>query len=369
MKLIGKNILIISPEAWGEYFVSKHHYATELAAQGNYVYFLNPPSKGYTIESTKFDNLSILNYPGFPKGMRYYPNFLQKHFIANRYQKLEHLSCKHFDIVWSFDTSVFYDFSALPASVIKILHIVDLNQDFQTESAAKTADICLCTTELIKAKLLPFNINTHKIHHGVRLNEFGNGIDRQIKLPGNNLIKALYVGNLSMQFLDWEKLLTVIRSHANIDFLFLGPEGRSNLSTSIITSSAKDEIKSLPNTYFMPPVPADLIMYYLLAADLLLVSYKEDNYDDQASPHKIMEYLASGKPVVATWTEEYADKDLLYMSKSMEDFLKIFSWVIDNIGSASSELSAAKRKAFAADNTYTEQIRKIQELIQIRNEK
>ncbi len=39
-----KTILLISPESWGKSFVSKHHYAVELAKKGNIVYFLNPPS-------------------------------------------------------------------------------------------------------------------------------------------------------------------------------------------------------------------------------------------------------------------------------------------------------------------------------------
>ena len=41
MKLKNKTILIISPERWGTNFVSKHHYALELAKNNN-VYFLNP---------------------------------------------------------------------------------------------------------------------------------------------------------------------------------------------------------------------------------------------------------------------------------------------------------------------------------------
>ncbi len=43
MILDNKVILIISPQAWGKMFLSKHHYAIELAKLGNEVYFLNPP--------------------------------------------------------------------------------------------------------------------------------------------------------------------------------------------------------------------------------------------------------------------------------------------------------------------------------------
>src|SRR5450755_3125876 len=43
MPLKNKTILIISPQAWGQMYISKHHYAITLAKLGNTVYFLNPP--------------------------------------------------------------------------------------------------------------------------------------------------------------------------------------------------------------------------------------------------------------------------------------------------------------------------------------
>ena len=41
--LFNKAILILSPQAWGNMLLAKHHYAIELAKRGNDVYFLNPP--------------------------------------------------------------------------------------------------------------------------------------------------------------------------------------------------------------------------------------------------------------------------------------------------------------------------------------
>jgi hypothetical protein len=51
MELSGKNILLISPESWGQNHVSKHHYATELS-KNNKIYFLNPPSSKKQYPST-----------------------------------------------------------------------------------------------------------------------------------------------------------------------------------------------------------------------------------------------------------------------------------------------------------------------------
>ena len=46
MQLTNKTILVISPQAWGQMYLSKHHYALTLAQLGNTVYFLNPPKQG-----------------------------------------------------------------------------------------------------------------------------------------------------------------------------------------------------------------------------------------------------------------------------------------------------------------------------------
>src|SRR4030081_3223301 len=45
--LKNKTILLISPQGWGPMFLSKHHYAIELAKRGNTIYFLNPPGEGH----------------------------------------------------------------------------------------------------------------------------------------------------------------------------------------------------------------------------------------------------------------------------------------------------------------------------------
>ena len=78
--LKNKNILLISPEAWEHIFVSKHHYATHLATLGNKVFFLDPPNNQNKITSTAYRNVWLVKYKGFIKGLRYYPEFLQRYF-------------------------------------------------------------------------------------------------------------------------------------------------------------------------------------------------------------------------------------------------------------------------------------------------
>lgn len=357
MKLSHKNILLISPEPWNHIFVSKHHYTTHLAKRGNNVFFLNPPTDRKEVIATTYENVWQVNYKVFPKGMRYYPNMLQQYFIKRKFKELQGLCGVQFDTVWSFDTSVFYDFSALPSKVLKICHIVDLNQDFQTAKAAKTADICFGVISGIVERLKKFNSNTHLISHGVQeflINE------KDVKLPGLNKVKALYIGNLGMRHIDWEILLKIASNHSNVDYVFIGA------NHEIGENIHKKRLRELAHVFFMEKISASTIPQYLNAADILLLTYKPDYSDDCATPHKMMEYLASGKMIVATQTLEYrqlVEDGLFLMTNKNKEFPQLFQKAVANLTHWNNEEMQSARRAFALDNTYDKQIDRIESII------
>ncbi len=116
--LKNKTILILSPQSWGKMFVSKHHYAVELARYGNTVYFLNPPEQeknsrtGIEIErAAMHPGLFIIHHRlSFPYNLkfRFKPlfHFLMKGHIKKLLHALEHEP----DIIWSFDLGNLYPF-------------------------------------------------------------------------------------------------------------------------------------------------------------------------------------------------------------------------------------------------------------------
>ena len=119
-----------------------------------------------SIKATEYERVQVLDYFGFVKGLRFFPKWLSNAFFRKAWEQLQAVSKTKFDVIWSFDNSVFYDLDALPNEVLKISHIVDLNQDFETERAARSADICFCTTEQLRERLGIFNTKTFKITHG-----------------------------------------------------------------------------------------------------------------------------------------------------------------------------------------------------------
>lgn len=351
-----KNILLISPEPWDHIFVSKHHYAVHLAKNDNVVFFLNPPSGKVNLRETQYQNVYSVSYRGFIPGLRYFPGVLIRFFIKSAYRRLQKLCNVKFDVVWSFDNSVFFDFHALPRPILKISHIVDLNQNFQTKKAASTADICLATTDFIVKRLLLYTSKVYKINHGY--NEIGK--PAKIKLPGISPVKVIYSGNLAMPYIDWKILYRIASANAGVDFLFIGPHA------DVYSDEYKRKLFDCQNVFAIGRIASELVPSYLHQADILLVSYQERHFEDQANPHKMMEYLGSGRAIVATWTAEYAslkEAGLIAMSRRNWEFPDIFAAVLSRLELWNTEEKQHQRSNIAMNNSYTRQIKRIEDCI------
>jgi len=362
VELRNKNILLISPEPWSHIFVSKHHYAIHLGQRGNKVFFLNPPQSGQEVVETNFENVFSVTYDGFVSGLRFLPSVLQKKIIRKKFDSLQECCRVRFDIIWSFDNSVFFDFSALPNHVLKVSHIVDLNQSFQIERAARTADYCFCTTDFIKEKLLRFNPSVFKLSHGYNLQT----TTRALPLPGKSTIKTFYAGNLAIPYIDWASIDKLVETNRGVDFVFAG-SNKTVLPNDVIQSNSKQSVLNSSNCFFIGPVESNELNNYMVSSDILLVAYQADQYFEQvANPHKMMEYLGSGKMIVSTFTAEYeqlAKDKLLVMSKSNNEFSLLFDEVLKNLEWWNSKDKQQLRSAVALENTYLKLIEKFEKWI------
>ena len=357
MKLTNKTILLISPEPWDHIFVSKHHYATHLAKKKNSVYFLNPPSDKIDCKETEYKNVYNVNYKGYLKGLRFLPSILQRYFILKKFKFIEKLCGVQFDIIWSFDNSVFFDFSALPESIYSISHIVDLNQDFEFKKASKTADLCLSSSTSILEKQKKYNHNSHNIGHGY--NKLA-GQANQFKLKGNSNINCGYAGNLDIKYIDWNLIEKLVTNFPTIDFHFLGQWNYKEENL---------KLNSKPNFHYYGRVATDDLPSFYSKMDVLMILYQYEKYPQQLSnPHKMMEYLGSGKMVLATFTEEYqqlANEGIIKMTKSAKEYYIFLDEIVKDIGYWNRKKMCELRQSFANTKTYNFQIKKVENFIKI----
>jgi glycosyltransferase involved in cell wall biosynthesis len=362
-----KRILIISPEPWGVNFVSKHHYAKALAEKGSIVYFLNPPGRasGGGIKVTEVEeipNLRIIDYKPFFKGINRLPGVLRNLFFKFELTRVVKAWSDRLDVVWSFDPFRFQKLGQFKAA-IKIYHVVDVHNTHLEKIVATSANIVFATSDKILDRLKNVQTPKYKVGHGLA-HQFTEIVAPR-ELLGKARIKVGYVGNLHIQSLAKDILIKIIEQNPAIDFFFIGPYVKSNLSDKSYNDKFIQYLKSSPNVNLLGMVPSSQLPEYMASFDLFLLCYASDRHSAKlANPHKLLEYLSTGKVVVCTYTDEYKDKrDLVEMAEKTKELPQIFSDAIKNLEYLNSHEKMQARKSFANSNTYDVQLKKIENLI------
>jgi glycosyltransferase involved in cell wall biosynthesis len=355
MNLTDKTILIISPESWGTSHVSKHHYALELSKE-NQVFFLNPPSNEKSVIQHK-KNIWILNYRQITRGINRLPSFLRdkfNRFIINKIMLIGNI--KKLDIVWSFDPYRFQNLN-LFNSQLRIYHPVDVHKTSLEKETCQTASIVLTTCELIKRSLKAYNSNIFNIGHGLSEKFVTESI---IEKREEGFFKVCMMGNLQRR-IDYPLLFQLIENNSTIEFHFIGPYKASNISQEQLFRVEINRLESYPNTYLHGQVDHEKLPKLLNDMDVFLILYRDDeNPATLANPHKVLEYLSTGKIILSNFMEEYKDhKDLLAMTEYRKTIPQLFSEIINNIEFFNSVDKKIKRRDFALRNQYQKKIRDI----------
>ena len=366
--ITGKCILLISPQSWGKMFISKHHYAVELAKCGNRVYFLNPPDQTLT---ERIIIKAIEQHPGLfiIEHKLWFPYIIKFHaiqlFHLLMYAQVKAILRKiatPVEIVWSFDLGNLYPFRFFSATARKIFHPVDEPLTKDAIDAAKGADLIISVTREILQKYALYKVPKHLINHGVSedfLKQY------PVSKFDNDVIHVGFSGNLMRPDIDRNVLLTIIEYHPAIIFECWGSykekDGNIGGAADKPTNAFINSLVAAPNVILHGAVFTAELAAGLQQMDAFLICY--DIKKDQSKGtnyHKIMEYLATGKVIISNNVTAYADRaDLILMPEERDNNNKLpelFSKTIRNIAAYNSNANQHTRKQFACKNRYTCQI-------------
>lgn len=376
-RLTGKTILIVSPQSWGKMFVSKHHYAVELAKKGNRVYFLNPPGQ----EGTRKDRLSIepsgvhedllLIYHrlSFPYNIKFHWIGLFHLLMKGHVRKILKQLGRPVDIVWSFDLGHLYPFSFFPASSYKLFHPVDEPLNQTAIDSADGAQIIFSVTREILEKYQAFDAPKYFINHGVT-GEFLEPFE--ITAAPGNPIRVGFSGNLLRDDIDRKVFLQIIKENPAVVFECWGSyqAGHSNIGGGA-GMELTDFIRSLQeskNVVLHGVVNTATLAKELQRMDAFLICY--DIHKDQSrgtNYHKVMEYISRGKVIVSNNITTYAgEPDLVRMTTSRdhnEELPGLFRETIARLEEFNTLALQQKRIDYARQNSYLGQIDRINGLI------
>ena len=376
--LKNKAILILSPQSWGKMFLSKHHYAIELAKRGNTVFFLNPPHQhGFMFSrsvvtispSDVQSNLYFINHQlFFPYHLKFHWtslfHLLMKIHVRKIIEKIEH----PIDIVWSFDLGNLYPFSFFPKTTYKIFHPVDEPLNQVAFRSAIGANVIFSVTKEILDKYEFIDVPKHFVNHGV-LDAFLGNVKPYV---GNNPIRIGFSGNLLRKDIDRAVLLKIIKENQTCLFEFWGSyrQEQSNIGGDEDQSSKEfvSELEGCNNVRLHGVIQVEELASEIHAMDAFLICY--DVLKDQSKGtnyHKVMEYLATGKLVISNNITTYANQpELVSMVVERDNnrsLPELFKTSIRNLKTLNRIELISQRIKFASENTYSKQVILIENLI------
>lgn len=167
-----------------------------------------------------------------------------------------------------------------------------------------------------------------------------------------------YVGNISALRMDISLLADIARKRPEWSIVLVGPEDEAFKSS---------ELHHLNNVYFTGPREVYMLPGYIKGFDVCINPQVINDYTRGNYPRKIDEYLAMGKPTVATATEamEYF-AGYTYLSGSASDYPDL----IERAMKEDSPENQRKRKQFAAKHSWQQNVKEIYRYMQqVMNEK
>lgn len=360
MRLKNNNIVIFSPQEWNDLFISKHHYAIELA-KNNKVLFISGPSRfGFNkiIYRKPFDdlNLTVLDYSFcLPEWLRFHFKKLYKRIYTLFIKRIIKKYFNYIDLCIDFGFYYFFDSLDFIDVQNKIFFPVDDNE-FLNKISSRGCKNIFTVSKVIQKKFENAGLSCKFINHGIS-SEFEILAKSPPELSNNKNIKIGYSGNLFIKFLNRDLFKYIVNKHSSIEFHLFGKFNR-DLS----------EGNDIDWEYFLRNTP-NIILHGLLTPkelanefrklDAFMICYKSDNfYYHSDNSHKILEYLSTGKVIISTYISFYEDTNLFIMSQKEndEEFKSNFELVVNNLNYFNSLELQKKRKEYALKFTYKKNI-------------
>jgi len=127
---------------------------------------------------------------------------------------------------------------------------------------------------------------------------------RNMPLPGNTRLarmeslrrpRIVFSGNIAPHKVDIDLLAALAERHRDFEFVLIGPQWEGADAPKSLA-----RLEKLPNATLLGHVPYEELPAFLHAADVLVIPYVQNEATRAVFPLKVFEYLATGRPVVAS---------------------------------------------------------------------
>jgi glycosyltransferase involved in cell wall biosynthesis len=307
-------IIALVADDWGLEWMSRHQILTRLAKYFPLVW-LNPAHDWHEI--LRKPPIPDLPDSSLPPGFQvhqaefwlpkfYRPRWLADYTLRKRLNRARNLllqkGCRKI-ILYIWRPEYLRSLDVLKTDLV-CYHIVDeysfsdvdLPNSAQEVELLQRADQVFVHTRALLQKKGSFNSCIDLIPNGVDYRSFASPLPEPGSLQGIPHPRIGYSGYLK-KTLDWNLLSELSVKHPDYSFVFVGAQKNEEA-----TIRAMAELSSHPNVFFLGHVTTGQMPSFPQHFDVCMMPYLLNDYTSYVYPLKLHEYLASGRPVVATPT-------------------------------------------------------------------
>jgi glycosyltransferase involved in cell wall biosynthesis len=369
-------VLALVPDHWGPYWQARHQVVTRLARYFEVVWVDTPvswrnvflpdsPTGQRTWMEPQDPSLQIYS-PG-----RWLPEFGRPEWLANLTfrKRLKHaydlllrrgctkivlyiwqprfgnaldlvphtLSCYHIDDEYSFSPE-------------------DKGLDLREVQIIQTVGQVFIHSPAMMDKKGYLNPHTEFVPNGVDYASYAEPAPEPEDLRRIPCPRIGYTGMLKKQ-LDWSLLLQLSTEHPEWSFVFVGP-----LSPQLKSSDVLRAISARRNVHFLGAKSTRELTPYPQHFQVCIMPYRIDGYTKYIYPLKLHEYLASGRPVVASRIPSLQGlEDVLSLATTREEWSSAIQQALSAL-TDSPELRGARQRV-AQSHDWNILVRRIAEKI------
>ena len=219
------------------------------------------------------------------------------------------------------------------------------------DALAASADIVLANSTYFAERFRKLNNNTHAIETGVNLDVYDGdkeyAVPQDISSIGHPIVG--YVGSLTAMRLDIPLLEQIAWRCPTMNFVFVGPEDEA---------FKRSRLHECGNVHFLGQKSTDEVPAYINAFDVCINPQLVNDMTIGNYPLKADEYLAMGKPMVATVTHTMRDVFGAYthLAEGCDDYVSALHKAVKEVGD---DDLRKKRIAFARTHSWENSVKKI----------
>jgi glycosyltransferase involved in cell wall biosynthesis len=200
------------------------------------------------------------------------------------------------------------------------------------------------------------NSATHLVRNAGDYQHFAGAVDRAVAATEvSDLPRPVlgFAGNLVSSKVDFDLLEDVALARPESTVLLIGPAGPEAVSVL-------ERLAGLPNVHWLGPKPYSKLPQYVAAFDVGLIPYVSNAYTQSCFPLKTYEYLAAGKPVVASGLPELSamEPDVV-LADEATTFIQAVETALCRNGIA----DRLRRQQLAAGNSWDKKTDRLLELV------